>query len=148
MAVKVPELKILLNKRKHKRRDGLFYSVSGDENMEASYPDSSFIRDSNEGGPEESEEVVDKVGEGAQASITGGEGGLMWTPLPKQFGHVPGSLWGNSSAQGPICLHQVWVDPMELSPIPGQSIINCQSPGLLSTIICNVSPYYILVSNY
>ena len=34
-----PKLKILLNKRKHKRRDGLLllsYSVSGDEDTDAS----------------------------------------------------------------------------------------------------------------
>ena len=33
--------------------------------MKASYPDPGSVRDSNEGGPEELEEVVDEVGEGA-----------------------------------------------------------------------------------
>ena len=58
---------IVEEKRKHKRKDGLglsFYSVSGSEDTEASYPDSGSVRDSTEGGPEELEEVVDKVGEG------------------------------------------------------------------------------------
>ena len=38
--------------------------MSGDEDTEASYPDSGSVKDSSEGGPEESEEVVDKVGKG------------------------------------------------------------------------------------
>ena len=98
MAVKVPKLKILWNKRKHKRRDGLgfsSYSVSGDEDMEASYPDS--VKDSNEGGLEESEEVREGAGEGGHASILGE------TPLPKHLGHVPDSLCGVASKQGPTC---------------------------------------------
>ena len=48
---------------------------------------------------------MDKVGEGALASILGGGGGVMQTSLPKQFSHIPGSLWGVSSAWGSICLH-------------------------------------------
>ena len=59
------------------------------------------------------------MGEGGQALILGGEGGFMWTPLPKQFGHVPDSLWGVSSTWGPICHYRVQVDSMQLSPIPG-----------------------------
>ena len=83
----------------------LSYLVSGDEDTDISYAISSSFKDSWEGGPEELEEVVGKVGEGGQASILGGEGGFMQTPLPKQFGHVPGSLLGVSSTWGPICHH-------------------------------------------
>ena len=66
-AVKVPKLKILWNKRKHDRRNELgltFYSVSGDEDMEASYPDSGSVNDSNEEGLEELEEVREGACEG------------------------------------------------------------------------------------
>ena len=38
--------------------------MSGDEDMEASYPDSGSVKDSNEGGLEESEEVMEGAGEG------------------------------------------------------------------------------------
>ena len=72
-AVRVPKLKIHWNKRKHKRRNELgltFYSVSGDEDMEASYPDLSSVNDSNEGDPEELEEVREGAGEGGYASGT------------------------------------------------------------------------------
>ena len=44
-------------------------SVSGDEYMEASYPDSGSVNDSKEGGPEESEEVMEGAGEGGRDSI-------------------------------------------------------------------------------
>ena len=60
----------------------------------------------------ESEEVVDKVGEGGCTSILGEEGGFMQNPLPKHFGHVSGSIWGVSSTWEPICHHCIWVDTM------------------------------------
>ena len=65
-SVKVPKLKILWNKRKHKRRNELgltFYSLSGDKDMEASYLDL---------GLEELEEVREGAGEGSNDSILGG----------------------------------------------------------------------------
>ena len=55
------------------------------EETEASYPDSSLVRDYREGGSNESEEVEDGVGEGDQKLQTG-------APLPKHLGHVVGSL--------------------------------------------------------
>ena len=58
------------------------------EETEASYPDSSLVRDSREGGSNESEEVEDCVGEGGLKLQTG-------APLPKHLGHViwsPGGL--------------------------------------------------------
>ena len=54
------------------------------EEIEPSYPDSGAVRDSKEGGPNESEEVEDRVG----------KGGLklqMRAPLPKHFSHVVGN---------------------------------------------------------
>ena len=86
-----------MNKRKHKRRDRLllfFYSVSGDEDTDASEPDLGSIKDSREGGPEESEELVEGVGEGGCTSILGEEVGFMWTPLPKTFWPCPGQPLG------------------------------------------------------
>ena len=50
------------------------------EEIEASYLDSSSVRDSKEGGLEEAEEIEDGVGEGGQASI------LIGTPLPIHLG--------------------------------------------------------------
>ena len=70
-------------------------------------PDSISIKDSKEGGPEESEEVIEGVGEGGCTSIMGEKGKVMWIPLPKHFGHVPGSLLGVASKWGPICCCQV-----------------------------------------
>ena len=73
-AVKVPKLKILWNKRKHKRRNELglsFYCVSGDEDMEATYPDSGSVNDSNEGGLEELEEDREGAVEGGCVSFLG-----------------------------------------------------------------------------
>ena len=65
--------------------------------MEASYPDSGFVNDSNEGGPEESEEVREGAGEVGCASILGG------TPLPNHLGHVSGNFCGVASKLGPTC---------------------------------------------
>ena len=50
--------------------------------MDASYLDSGLVIDSKEGGPEESEEVEDGVGEG------GWESYLSGVPLPKHFSQV------------------------------------------------------------
>ena len=55
------------------------------EEIEASYPDSSPVRDSKEGGPDESEEVEDGVGEGGQKSQ------CIGAPLPKHFSQVFGN---------------------------------------------------------
>ena len=63
------------------------------EETKASYPDSGSVRNSREGGPDESEEVEYGVGEGGLKLQTG-------APLPKHLGHVKGSLWGVSSVQG------------------------------------------------
>ena len=63
------------------------------EETKASYPDSSLVRDSREGGSNELEEVEDGVGEGGLKLQTG-------EPLPKHLGHVIGSLWGVSSVWG------------------------------------------------
>ena len=100
MAVKVPKLKILWNKRKHKRRNGLglsFYSVSGDEDMEASYANLDSVKDSNNRDLEELEEAREGAGEGGHASILGE------IPLPKHLGNVPGNLCGVASKWGPTC---------------------------------------------
>ena len=71
--------------------------MSGDEDMEASYPDLGSVKDSNEGGMEELEEVREGAGEGGHASILGE------TPLPKHFGNVPGNLCVVASKWGPTC---------------------------------------------
>ena len=63
------------------------------EETTASYPDSGLVRDSREGGSNESEEVEDRVGEGEWKLQTG-------APLTKHLGHVVGSLCGVSSVQG------------------------------------------------
>ena len=55
------------------------------EEIEASYPDSGSVRDSKEGGLDESEEVEDGVGEGGQKLQ------CIGAPLPKHFGHVFGN---------------------------------------------------------
>ena len=66
------------------------------EDREASYPDSGLVIDSKEGGPEESEEVGDGLGEGGWESCFSG------ALLPKHFGQVSGNYWGIASGQGPI----------------------------------------------
>ena len=60
-------------------------SEDGAEEIEASYPDSSPVRDSKEGDPDELEEVEDGVGEGGQKLQ------CIRAPLPKHFGHVFGN---------------------------------------------------------
>ena len=62
------------------------------EDRDASYPDS--VMDSKEGGPEEPEEVEDKVGEGGWELLLSG------APLPKHFGQVLGTSWGVVSGWG------------------------------------------------
>ena len=65
------------------------------EENEASYSDSGSVRDSKDGIPDESEEVVNG----------GGDGGLklqVGAPLPKHQGHVTGHLWGNASVLVPV----------------------------------------------
>ena len=65
------------------------------EEIEALYPDSSPVRDSKEGGPDESEEVEDGVDEGGWKLQTG-------TPLPKHFCHVVGNCSEVASGQSSI----------------------------------------------
>ena len=65
------------------------------EETKASYPDSSLVRDSRDGGSNELEEVEDGVGEGGQKLQVG-------APLPKHWGHVVGNLCGASSVLGLI----------------------------------------------
>ena len=55
------------------------------EKIKASYLDSGSVRDSKEGGLEESEEIKNEVGEGCQASI------VIGTPLPRHLGIVSGN---------------------------------------------------------
>ena len=64
-------------------------SVSEDrvEETEASYPDSGSVKDSRDGGPDESEEVVKRVGDGDLKPQVG-------APLSKHLGHVIGHLLG------------------------------------------------------
>ena len=72
-------------------------SVSGDKDMEASYPDLCSVNDSKEGGPEESEEVREGAGERGHDSVFGG------APLLKHLSQVSGKHCGVASQQGPIC---------------------------------------------
>ena len=73
-------------------------SVSEDrvEETEASYPNSGSVKDSRDGGPNESEEVVEGVDDGGLKLQVG-------APLPKHLGHVIGHLWRASSSLGPVC---------------------------------------------
>ena len=57
-------------------------SLSGDEDMEAAYPDLGSVKDSKEGGPEELEEVKEGASEG------GHDSSLSGAPLPKHLGQV------------------------------------------------------------
>ena len=57
------------------------------EETEASYPDSGSVRDSRDGSPDESEEVVHGASDGDLKL-------QVWAPLPKHQGHVVGHLWG------------------------------------------------------
>ena len=66
------------------------------EEAEASYPDSGSVKDSRDGSPSVSEEVVEGVGDGGLQLQVG-------APLPKHLGHMVGHLWGTSSVLGPIC---------------------------------------------
>ena len=65
--------------------------------MEASYPDLGSVKDSNDRGQEELEEVREGAGEGGHASILGE------IPLPKHLGNVTGNLCGVASKQRPTC---------------------------------------------
>ena len=71
--------------------------MSGDEDIEASYPDLGSVSDCNEGGLEESDEVREGAGEGGHDSIFGG------TLLPKHLGQVSGNHCGVASKWGPTC---------------------------------------------
>ena len=66
------------------------------EETKTSYPNSGSVKDSRDGGPDESEEVVEGVGDGGLKLQVG-------APLPKHLGHVIGHLWGTSSSLGPVC---------------------------------------------
>ena len=76
----------------------IFQSVSEDriEDTEASYPDSWLVKDSTDGVPDESEEVVEGVGDGGLKLQVG-------APLPNHLGHVIGHLWEASSSLGLVC---------------------------------------------
>ena len=66
------------------------------EEAEALYPNSGSVKDSRDGSPNESEEVVVGVGDGGLKLQVG-------APLPKHLGHVIGHLWKASSSLGPVC---------------------------------------------
>ena len=72
--------------------------------MQASYPDSGSVNNSNEGGPEESEEVRQGAGEGGCDSILGD------TPLPKHFGQVSGKHCSVASKWDPLVQYRVQMD--------------------------------------
>ena len=65
------------------------------EETKASYPDSGSVRDSTDGSPDESEEVVDGVGNGGIKLQVG-------APLPKHWDHVVGHHWGAGSVLVPV----------------------------------------------
>ena len=71
--------------------------MSGDEDMEASYPDLGSVNNSKEGGLEKLEEVKEGAGEGGFDSIFGG------APLPKHLGQVSGNHCSVASGWGPTC---------------------------------------------
>ena len=64
------------------------------EETKALYPNSGSVKDSRDGGLDESEEVVEGVGDSGLKLQVG-------VPLPKHF--VIGHLWGISSSLGPVC---------------------------------------------
>ena len=77
------------------------------EETKASYPDSGSVKDSRDSGSDESEEVIEGVG----------DGGLklqVEAPLPKHLGQVIGHLWGISSSLGPVCQYQVLMDSLSI----------------------------------
>ena len=74
------------------------------EDMEASYPDLGSLKDSREGGPDESEEVEEGAGERGWDSSFGG------APLPKHLGQVSGNCCSIASWWGPICQYQVLME--------------------------------------
>ena len=97
--VKVPELKILCNKRKHKRRKELglsCYQISLCLGMKI-WKILGSVNDSKEGGLEELEEGNEGAGEGGHDSSFGG------APLPKHLGQVSGNHCSIASGWGPIC---------------------------------------------
>ena len=63
------------------------------EETDASYPDSSSVKDSRDGSSDKSEEVEDGVDNGGLKLQAG-------APLPRHGGHVVGSLCGASSVLG------------------------------------------------
>ena len=66
------------------------------EETVASYANSESVKDSRDSGHDESEEVVEGMGDGGLRLQVG-------APLPKHLGHVIGHLWGTSSSLGPVC---------------------------------------------
>ena len=65
------------------------------EETKASYPDSRSVRDSRDGSPDESQEVVNGVGNGGLKLQVG-------PPLSKHWGHVVGHHWGATSVLIPV----------------------------------------------
>ena len=66
------------------------------EETKASYPDSGSVRDSRDGGSNESDKVEDRVGEGGQKLP-------IKAPLPKHLSEIVGNLSGVSSIWGLVC---------------------------------------------
>ena len=159
------KLNLNLNKRKHRMMGdtgywlpeivGYIYLSSVSDDRDALFPNSDSIRDSKEGGPQESEEKEEEGEDEAGLSIDLREGGrVRWIPLPKHFGHVIGDLWDCSSKQGLACCHLVCTDfRRQLSSFwPWVSsfllVVHGLSPSLLSTKISNVPPYHGCAYNY
>ena len=77
------------------------------EKTKASYPDSESVKDSRDGSPYESEEVVEGVGNDGLKLQVG-------APLPKHLGYVIGHLWRASSSLGPVCQYQVLMELLSI----------------------------------
>ena len=92
------------------------------EENEASYPDPSLVRDSRDGGSNESEEVEDGVGNGGPKLQVG-------APLPKHWGHVIGNLCGASLVLGCVWQYQVLLDL--ISPWSRLQHVSLSTPGIL-----------------
>ena len=73
-------------------------SVSEDrvDETKAAYPNFGSVKDSRDGSPDESEEVVEGLGDGGLKLQVG-------APVPKHLGHVISHLWGIFSSLGPVC---------------------------------------------
>ena len=143
MPVKIPKLKILWTKGNTRGGTGYCYSFTWCLVMRRQMPHNQIpvpLRIPGREVQRSWRRLWKEWVKGAEVQFWVRRAGLCRLPSPNILAMSQAAFGVFPLNGGPICHPQVWVDSMWLSSISGWFEVDCQFPGLLSVIICNVSP--------